>query len=257
MCRAAPSVYGAALQDIALAPVRADDNRWRAGLRTGTVATRVPKIPLKPAVLTLALLAGALLAACGSTTTETVTVTHTETLAQSQTATSTSTHSTSTSSTTTSTAVASSVTVTTTPAPTSTTAPTATTRTETAPAFVGTTTTPGGALGAAVAVLERKGYTAVDTSTYNAGDTLRVLVGRAAGGERAFFFDQGTYLGTDASTASGQITVLGRNDTEVTLAYGTYQPGASAPSGSKRVRFALDMGQLSPLGPIPSVTVRR
>jgi hypothetical protein len=216
----------------------------------------VPKIPLKPAVLTLALLAGALLAACGSTTTETVTVTHTQTIAQRQTATSTSTQS-ATSATSTSITVTTPSTVTTTPTATATTQPTTTTRTETAPAFVGTTTTPSGALGAAVALLGRKGYTALDTSTYNAGDTLRVLIGESAGGERAFFFDQGTYLGTDASTASGQIRVLGQNDTEVTLVYGIYTAGASTPSGSRRVRFALDMGQLSPLGPIPSVAQRR
>ena len=76
-------------------------------------------------------------------------------------------------------------------------------------------------------------------------------------GERAFFFDQGTYLGTDAAAASGQIAVLGHNDTEVTLSYGIYKPGAPSPSGSRRVRFALDMGQLSPLDAIPSVAVRR
>jgi hypothetical protein len=108
-----------------------------------------------------------------------------------------------------------------------------------------------------VALLQRKGYTALDTSSYHAGDTLRVLIGRSAGGERAFFFDQGTYLGTDTSTASGQITVLGHNDTEVTLDYATYKTGASAPSGTRRVRFALDMGQLSPLDAIPSAAVRR
>jgi LppP/LprE lipoprotein len=218
----------------------------------------VPKIPLKPAVLIAALAAAALLAACGSNTTETVTVTHTQTLTQSEAATSTttSTHASATSSTT-STSGTLSATVTTTPTATSTTEQASTTRTETGPAFVGTTTTPSGALGAAAALLLRKGYTPLDTSTYRAQDTLRVLIGRAAGGERAFFFDQGSYLGTDASTASGQITVLGQNDTEVTLDYATYKTGAAAPSGSRRVRFALDMGQLSPLDAIPSVSVRR
>jgi hypothetical protein len=212
----------------------------------------VPKIPLKPAVVAAALAAAALLAACGSNKTETVTVTHTQTLTRSETTTSTSTTSASTS-----TSGTLSASVTTTPTATSTTEQATTTRTETGPAFVGTTTTPSGALGAAVALLLRKGYTPLDTSTYDAGDTLRVLIGRASGGERAFFFEQGSYLGTDASTASGQITVLGHNDTEVTIDYATYKPGAATPSGSRRVRFALDMGQLSPLDAIPSVALRR
>lgn len=214
----------------------------------------MPKIPQKPAVLAVALAAAALLAACGSTTTKTVTVTQTQTRTQTQTATSSSTSSSTTSTSTTSTTATATSTATTTPASTSS---TTTTRTATGPAFVGTTTTPSGALGAAVALLTRKGYTPLDTSTYDAGDTLRVLIGRAAGGERAFFFDQGAYLGTDSSSASAQITVHGQNDTEVTLVYATYAAGSSVPNGSRRVRFALDMGQLSPLDRIPSVALRR
>jgi hypothetical protein len=138
-----------------------------------------------------------------------------------------------------------------------------TTRTETAPAFVGTNPTSATAVGhdlaAAIAVLARHGYTPLGTATYDAGDTLRVLIGRRSGtaGERAFFFDQTIYLGTDSSTPSGQITLAGQNDTEATLAYGIYRPGASSPSSTRLVHFALDMGQLSALDPLPSVTARR
>jgi hypothetical protein len=117
--------------------------------------------------------------------------------------------------------------------------------------------TPTGALGAAVALLARKGYTAVDTSAYDAGDTLRVLIGRAAGGERAFFFDEGRYLGTDASAASAHVSVFAHSDTEAVLSYSIYQAGAATPSGTRLVHFALDMGQLSALDPIPSVASRR
>jgi hypothetical protein len=221
----------------------------------------VTKNPLRPASAALAVAAAALLAACGSTKTETVTVTHTQTLAPATTSSSTTTSSSSSAGpakTTTSTSPTRSTTsTTTTPAATSTTPSTTTTRTETGPAFVPTTPTPTGELGVAVALLQRKGYTPLATSAYHAGDTLRVLIGRAAGGERAFFFDQGTYLGTDAAAASGQIAVLAHNDTEVTLGYGIYRAGQSAPSTQRRVRFALDMGQLSPLDPIPSVALRR
>jgi LppP/LprE lipoprotein len=145
----------------------------------------------------------------------------------------------------------------------STTGATSTTRTETAPAFVGTTPTSGAAVGhdlaAAIAVLSHHGYVPVTSATYNADDTLRVLIGRrtSTAGERAFFFDQTIYLGTDASTPSAQITLADENDTEVTLNYGIYRPGASAAGGERPVRFVLDMGQLSAMDPLPSVAQRR
>jgi hypothetical protein len=136
-----------------------------------------------------------------------------------------------------------------------------TTRTETAPAFVGGNPSSAGGhdLAAAVALLSDHGYEPVSTATYDAGNTLRVLIGRRPGtsDERAFFFDQTTYLGTDASSPSEQITLLDANDTEVTLGYAVYAAGASQPDGERRVRFALDMGQLSALDPLPSVAARR
>jgi hypothetical protein len=112
-------------------------------------------------------------------------------------------------------------------------------------------------LRAAVAELARSGYTPVDTSTYDPTDTLRVLIGTRAGAQHAFFFDQTIYLGTDASAPSARISVLSQNDTEVTVGYAIFRPGAAAPSGVRRVRFALDMGQLGALDAIPSVALRR
>ena len=132
---------------------------------------------------------------------------------------------------------------------------TVTTRTETAPAFVQTTpsSAPGPALSAAIAVLARHGYRPVETSSYDATDTLRVLVGAATDGrvpgEHAFFFNEGVYLGVDASAPSARITVLAHSDSEVTLGY--------AVAGSVRaVRFALDMGAVMALGPLPSAAAR-
>jgi hypothetical protein len=114
-------------------------------------------------------------------------------------------------------------------------------------------------LAAAIAVLSRHGYQPVSTATYNPSNTLRVLIGRRPGtaSERAFFFDQTIYLGTDASTPSQQITLRSQNDTEATLAYGIYRPGATASTGERAVRFVLDMGQLSAMDPLPSVAERR
>ena len=225
------------------------------------------KTPPNALTLAVGLAVAALLAGCGSTTTKTVTrtVTANTTATSSHSATTTSHGATSTSTSTTSTSpsgptatsTSTSATATEPATSTSSTTSTTTTRTETGPAFVVTTPSAGGALGAAIALLARKGYSAVDTSTYRSDDTLRVLIGRAAGGERAFFFDDTTYLGTDASAASARITLFAQSDTEVVLSYAVYRSGAQAPSGVRLVHFALDMGTLNAIDSIPSVSQRR
>jgi hypothetical protein len=116
-------------------------------------------------------------------------------------------------------------------------------------------------LTAAIAVMARRGYAPVSTSSYSTADTLRVLIGRRQGAatpnERAFFFDQTKYLGTDASQPSASVTVISHLDTEVVLSYAIYAPGASAPRGHRLVHFALDMGSLAAVEAIPSVAERR
>jgi hypothetical protein len=215
----------------------------------------------------------AVLAACGSSSPASVTTTQpssaSATTAITSSTTTHATRSSTTRSTTTSTArKTASTTATATQTTTTTTAPsptTSTTRTATAPAFVGTNPTSGvaisHALAAAIAVLAHSGFAPLRTSTYHAGDTLRVLVGRQTGTgpptERAFFFDQTIYLGTDARTASAQISLLGHSDTEVTLGYAIYRAGASTPSSIRPVRFQLDMGMLTALDPLPSLAARR
>ena len=226
------------------------------------------RAPNKVTPLFLAAALAVTLAACGSGTPATVTVTRTVPASTTSSATaappthsssSSSSPSTSTGSTTSSTSSATATTSTTTSATSS----TQTTRTQTGPAFVGTNPSSGTAIGhdlaAAIAVLTRHGYVPVGTASYGTDDTLRVLIGREPGttNEHAFFFDQTIYLGTDASAPSGQITLVGHSDTEAVLAYGIYQPGASAPSSERRVHFALDMGQLSAIDPLPSVAERR
>jgi hypothetical protein len=123
-------------------------------------------------------------------------------------------------------------------------------------------------LKAAIAVLAKTGYVPVATATYHPADTLRVLIGRrssGAAGELAFFFDQTTYLGTDSSTPSANVSVVSASDTEVVLAYAIFSPGAPTPSnlrhvassGLRDVQFALDMGQLGHADALPSVSARR
>jgi hypothetical protein len=102
-------------------------------------------------------------------------------------------------------------------------------------------------------VLARHGYVPVETASYDAQDTLRVLVGAQRDGrvpgQHAFFFNETDYLGIDATAPSARITVLAHSDSEVTLGY--------AIGGTVRaVQFALDMGAVMPLGPLPSATAR-
>lgn len=216
----------------------------------------------QPKALALAagLAVAAALAACGSSSPKTVTVTRTvaaNTTATSSSGATTASRTTSSTTSTTSSGPTATSPSSTTATPTASTTSTTTTRTETGPGFVVTRPSGGGALAAAIALLARKGYTALDTSSYQPDDTLHVLIGRAGGGERAFFFDETAYLGTDASTASARITVFAHSDTEVVLSYAVYHPGAQAPSGVRLVHFALDMGTLNAIDSIPSVSQRR
>jgi hypothetical protein len=147
-----------------------------------------------------------------------------------------------------------------------TTAP-APTRTAPGPAFTRTTggTPAASDLDAAVAKLRALGFSPLSTGTYDAGETLRVLVGARTGSadahtQQAFFFDGAKYLGTDAAATSGQIGVVGHGDTDVTLRYAIYRPGDAdcCPSGAARtVRFELDSGRLVAVDPIPSLASRR
>jgi len=96
------------------------------------------------------------------------------------------------------------------------------------------------------------GYTAVSPSQYNPQDTLQVLVGTApSGGQKAFFFVNGSYIGTDTALPSSSISVVSTNDTEVTLGYALFHPDGSS-AGTAQVTYALNNGMLGPLGPIPS-----
>lgn len=142
------------------------------------------------------------------------------------------------------------------------------TRTASEPAFAEREKSSGGSsagsegLEAALAVVRAHGFVVKDTSTYDPEQTLRVLVGAAAASgegyeEQAFFFVEGRYIGTDASSASAQISVVSQSDTEVTLAYGLYRPGDSlcCPGGGQaKVRFQLNNGTLMALDPIPPVS---
>lgn len=132
------------------------------------------------------------------------------------------------------------------------------TRTTTAPAFTKESASTAG-LSGALSVVKAHDYNAANTSDYHPGQTLRVLVGTNAGSgdghrQQAFFFVGDHYIGTDTSTPSASVKVVGQSDTEVTLAYSLYKPGdplCCASAGQATVRFQLNNGRLVPLNPIP------
>jgi hypothetical protein len=140
-----------------------------------------------------------------------------------------------------------------------------TTRTAPEPAFAqhGGTASGGEATGeeaaTAVAVVKTHGYTLDDVSQYHPSQTLRVLLATRTGSadgyeQRAFFFVDGKYLGTDSSQPSASIRLVSQSDTEVALAYtlyGPHDPLCCASGGQSTVHFQLNDGQLVPLQPIP------
>jgi len=192
--------------------------------------------------LALALCA-APLCACGSGSTNTISVANTGTAAPVASTTTTAGRS----------ATASAPLTTTTtsePVATATSSSSASTRTESEPAFAQTTTASG--QNGPESVLSARGYSAANPSTYNAQNTLQVLIGNrdSGGGQKAFFFVNGNYIGTDSTLPSASITVVSAGDTEVTLGYGLVHPDGSS-AGVDRVTFALNDGMLVPLSPIP------
>jgi hypothetical protein len=218
-------------------------------VRPGDEYWTMRRTALRTASISLALVAAALLAACGSST-KTVTVSSAPPLTQA-TAASTSTQTQTTSAQTT---------------PTQTTPSTqtsTTTRTAPEPAFTQNESKAEGASGAA-ATVRSHGYTPNDTSEYHSDQTLRVLVGTQSEsssgyGQQAFFFIDGHYLGTDTKLPSAKVKVLDQGDTEVTLGYPLYRRGdsLSSPSGGEaHVTFQLNNGKLVALQKIPAASER-
>jgi hypothetical protein len=131
------------------------------------------------------------------------------------------------------------------------------TRTSGAPAFA-QQEGEGQALAAAVATIKSQGYTPNDTSEYHPQQTLRVLTATHAGAggsyeQRAFFFVDDRYIGTDSSQPSGSVKVVSQGETSVTLSYGMYSSGDSlcCPDSHATVRFQLNDGRLQALDQIP------
>jgi hypothetical protein len=218
---------------------------------------RGPTSPARVPILVLAAAAAAAIGGCGGGGTKTVSVSSSPPTTQSSTSTTTTTPPP------TSTSGTSSSSSSSTGGTSSSTA--ATTRTAPAPAFAehekSSASTTAEGLEAAQAVVRAQGYAVKDTSDYHPDQTLRVLIGTNAGSgdgydQRAFFFVDGRYIGTDSKQPSAQVSVSSQSDTEVTLAYALYKPGnpLCCPAGGQAtVHFQLNNGQLQPLEEIPPV----
>lgn len=109
-------------------------------------------------------------------------------------------------------------------------------------------------------VVRSRGFDVVDNHDWKPDDTLQVLIGRSSsGGELAFFFVDGQYLGNDSTDTSARLRVKRTDDLTVTLRYGIYAPGDSAEKPSDdpiEVDFRYEGGRVSPASAIPDVSQR-
>lgn len=108
-------------------------------------------------------------------------------------------------------------------------------------------------------LVRSRGFDIVRKSDWKPADTLQVLIGRSSsGGELAFFFVDGQYLGNDSTDPSTRLRVRSTDDLSVTLRYGIYSPGdpPSKPSDRFDVVFRYEGGRVSPSSEIPAVAQR-
>lgn len=121
--------------------------------------------------------------------------------------------------------------------------------------------TPASTLYAATTVVNSRGYTIHDTSTFQAGMTLNILIGVKTGSadgydKLAFFFVNGQYIGTDTLQPSASIRMVWRTGDTIALSYNLYQGGdpmCCPTGGAATVRYYWDGKTLTPLDPIPPV----
>jgi len=115
-------------------------------------------------------------------------------------------------------------------------------------------------LQSALAKVGSLGYTVKSTSSYNEGNTLRVLIGVATGSadgynQRAFFFVNNDYIGTDTLNPSATVNPNWQTNDTVSLSYPLYRPSdpmCCPTGGAAQVRYYWNGARLVPLDPIPS-----
>jgi LppP/LprE lipoprotein len=116
----------------------------------------------------------------------------------------------------------------------------------------------------AIALVKRKGYVP-NASTWVSSFKLDVLIGRAAKSadgynQRAFFFNGGRYLGTDATAPSARMQEVWRDDRTIAILYILYRsndPLCCPTAGGAIVRFRWSGSRLVALDPIPATSGAR
>jgi hypothetical protein len=111
----------------------------------------------------------------------------------------------------------------------------------------------------AVGEVEAKGYVVEDTGSYDPDSRLAVLIGVEHGSadgtaQKAFFFADGRFVGTDTADVSADIAIASASDDEVGLRYALYKPGnrqCCPHGGTAVVSYRWDGSSLKPLQPIP------
>jgi hypothetical protein len=112
-----------------------------------------------------------------------------------------------------------------------------------------------------------RGYTpdGIDDFSSPTPGGLHVIVATASGradghAQRAFFFIDGRFIGTDQKQPSATVKIAWRNDDTIALSYAAYKTGERlcCPSGGAIiVRYKWTGTRLKALDPIPPVSVRR
>jgi hypothetical protein len=113
---------------------------------------------------------------------------------------------------------------------------------------------------AAVGVLRDNGYRPVSLADWKADKVLRVLIGRGDGGQRAFFFAGGSYIGNDSAEDSHRIRVVRAGNRSVALSYRLFREDdkpCCPNAGTARVLFRWDGESLNPQTSVPPSTQRR
>ena len=116
-------------------------------------------------------------------------------------------------------------------------------------------------------LVRSRGYVPGDTADFATPSPsgLHVIVATAKGSadgyaQRAFFFRNGDFLGTDLKKPSASVKIAWRNDTTIALSYAAYKTGeplCCPTGGAMIVRYKLVGNLLKPLDPIPPESIRR
>jgi len=112
---------------------------------------------------------------------------------------------------------------------------------------------------AAATLLRDQGYRPVRLTAYDPEHVLRVLIGRGDGGQRAFFFVGGRFIGHDAVTDSARMKLVRSSERTATLDYRLFADGDQSccpTGGTVRVRFRWDGKALAPDDVIPPAASR-